>query len=126
MVRDKRKGSNAIFRAIADPTRREILGILLERRRTVGEIAAKFRTSRPGISRHLRVLRAVGLVLTEKRGTARICCLNAKLLRVVDSWVWDYAPLWGDRMRTSNLISRRSANEEEKKSTNPTRVSRGR
>src|SRR5580692_1634979 len=95
--------------------------MLLERRRTVGEITAKFRTSRPGISRHLRVLRTAGLVLTERRSAARICSLNAKPLRVVGFWVWDYAPLWGDRGRASDLISRRPT--KEKKSMNPTRVS---
>ncbi len=123
MARDKLKKSNAIFRAIADPTRREILRMLLERRHTVGEIAANFRTSRPGISRHLRVLRTVGLVTTHNGGGARILCdLNVEPLRVVYAWVREYAPVWGHRMRTPDLISRRTTKEKEKKSTNPTRA----
>jgi DNA-binding transcriptional ArsR family regulator len=88
------KGSAAVFRAIADPTRREILGLLRGRRRTVGEIAGHFRASRPAISRHLRVLRAAGLVVTRRAGTARICELNARPLRVVDDWLQDYAAFW--------------------------------
>jgi len=85
----------AVFRAIADPTRREILRLLRGRRRTVGEIAGHFRTSRPAISKHLRVLRGAGLVLTRRAGTARICELNARPLRAVDDWLRDYAVFWG-------------------------------
>src|SRR6516165_2950703 len=65
MVTVRRKRSNAVFRAIADPTRREILSLLRGGRHTVGEIAANFRTSRPAISKHLRLLRSAGLGLRE-------------------------------------------------------------
>jgi DNA-binding transcriptional ArsR family regulator len=95
----KNKLSVAVFRAIADPTRREILGLLRERRRSVNEIAANFRTSRPAISRHLRLLRAAGLVVTKKQGTARICTLNAEPLRAVDDWLSDYQTFWGETLR---------------------------
>ncbi len=83
-----------MFRAIADPTRREILSLLRGHRRTVGEIAKNFRTSRPAISKHLRVLRAAGLVVARREGTARICALNVAPLRAVDDWLADYAALW--------------------------------
>jgi DNA-binding transcriptional ArsR family regulator len=91
--------NNAVFRAIADPTRREILKLLRGRRHTVGEIAANFRTSRPAISKHIRMLRSAGLVVTEKRGTASICGLNAKPLRSVDAWLRDYQAFWSASMR---------------------------
>lgn len=94
MVTIRPKQSAAVFRAIADPTRREILGLLRGRRRTVGEIAGHFRTSRPAISRHLRVLRTAGLVLTRRHGTARICELNATPLRAIDDWLRDYEAFW--------------------------------
>jgi DNA-binding transcriptional ArsR family regulator len=93
-----RKRGQAVFRAIADPTRREILGLLRERRCTVGEIAANFRTSRPAISRHLRLLRSVGLVVSRREGTARICELNARPLRAVSDWVQDYEAFWSDSL----------------------------
>ena len=88
-----------MFRALADPTRRRILGLLRGGRRTVGEIAENFRTSRPAISRHLRVLRAAGLVVTHRNGTARICQLNAKPLRAIDKWLQGYQAFWGERLR---------------------------
>jgi len=92
MIRPKQQA--AVFRAIADPTRREILSLLRGRRRTVGEIAGNFRTSRPAISRHLRVLRAAGLVVARRDGTARVCELNAAPLRAVDDWLRDYEAFW--------------------------------
>ena len=83
MVTQVRKQNDAVFRAIADPTRREILGLLRGGRRSVGDIAANFRISRPAISRHLRLLRSVGLIVTRKDGATRICAMNAKPLRAV-------------------------------------------
>jgi DNA-binding transcriptional ArsR family regulator len=94
MVTLNRKRHEAVFRAIADPTRREILGMLRGRPYSVGEIAANFRTTRPAISKHLRLLRAVGLVATTQRGTARICALNAAPLRAVSDWISDYEAYW--------------------------------
>jgi DNA-binding transcriptional ArsR family regulator len=94
MVTIRRKQRDAVFRAIADPTRREILGLLRGGRQTVGEIAGHFRTSRPAISKHLRLLRSVGLVVTGREGTARICALNAKPLRAINDWLRDYQAFW--------------------------------
>jgi DNA-binding transcriptional ArsR family regulator len=99
MVTNHRTPRDAVFRALADPTRRRILGLLRGGRRTVGEIAGNFRTSRPAISKHLRVLRAAGLVLTRRDGTARICQLNARPLRRVNEWLQDYHAFWGERLR---------------------------
>lgn len=87
-----------VFRAIADPRRRQILGLLRRRRRTVGEIAAHFRCSRPAISRHLRVLRAAGLVAAERRGAARVCRLKPEPLRVVRDWLGDYEAFWSESL----------------------------
>ena len=84
MVTKSRRQHDAVFRAISDPTRREILGILRGGHQTVGGIAANFRMSRPAISKHLRLLHAAGLVVTEKRGTSSVCSLDAKPLRVID------------------------------------------
>jgi DNA-binding transcriptional ArsR family regulator len=98
MIILKPKQRDGIFRAIADPTRREILGLLRLRKHTVSELAGNFRTSRPAISKHLRLLRRVGLVVTKNEGTTRICQLNAKPLRVVDDWLRDYQELWAQSL----------------------------
>jgi DNA-binding transcriptional ArsR family regulator len=99
MVTMKYGRSEAVFRAIADPTRRQILGMLRGRAHTVGEIAGNFRTSRPAISKHLRVLRIASLVVTKREGTARICQLNPLPLRAVDGWLRDYQELWRASLR---------------------------
>jgi DNA-binding transcriptional ArsR family regulator len=99
MVTNRRASRDTVFRALADPTRRRILGLLRGGRRTVGELAGNFRTSRPAISKHLRVLRAAGLVVTRRDGTAGICQLNARPLRTVDAWLQSYQAFWGERLR---------------------------
>jgi DNA-binding transcriptional ArsR family regulator len=96
----KPKQREAVFRSIADPTRREILGLLRHRKHTVGELAGNFRTSRPAISKHLRLLRRVGLVVTKSEGAARICQLNAEPLRAVDDWLRDYQEFWAQSLQS--------------------------
>jgi uncharacterized protein YndB with AHSA1/START domain/DNA-binding transcriptional ArsR family regulator len=98
MVTLSHKQRGSVFQAIADPTRREILGLLRGGRYTVGEIAANFRTSRPAISKHLRVLQSAGLVVAKPDGTARICELNAAPLRNVSEWLQDYEALWSESL----------------------------
>ncbi len=90
-----------VFKALADPTRRRILGLLRGGSRNVNEIAQDFQTSRPAISKHLRLLRAAGLIHTRKQGTANFCELNSTPLRVVDEWLRDYDIYWDDTL--SNL-----------------------
>ena len=92
------QSGETVFRAIADPTRRGILRMLRDRQHTVGEIARNFSTSRPAISKHLRLLRSAGLVVTHRNGTARICELNAAPLRAVSDWVQDYEAFWNESL----------------------------
>jgi DNA-binding transcriptional ArsR family regulator len=99
MVTIRRKQPEAVFKAISDPTRREILGLLRGGRQPVGVIARNFRMSRPAISKHLRLLRSAGLVVTRKSGTARICELNGKPLGAVNDWLRDYEVFWDESLR---------------------------
>ena len=99
MVTIKRKQRELIFKAIADPTRREILALLRVGPSTVGEIAQNFRTSRPAISKHLRLLRNAGLVVARKKGAANVCELNGKPLLAVNEWLQDYAEFWDENLR---------------------------
>jgi DNA-binding transcriptional ArsR family regulator len=85
---------DAVFHVLADPTRRGILDLLRQKQRTVNEIASNFHTSRPAISKHLRLLRSAGLVMDEKQGTATVCSLNPAPLRSVDDWLGNYREFW--------------------------------
>lgn len=73
--------------AIADPVRRQILELLLDRPRTAGEIAGQFAISRPAISRHLRVLRESGLVRDEVTGRQRVYSLDPEPLADLAAWI---------------------------------------
>ena len=100
MVTTRTARRDAVFRAIADPTRRKILSLLRGRQHTVGEIASNFRMSRPAISKHLRMLRSSGLVVSRRRGTTSLCGLNAKPLRAVNEWLRDYEQFWAETMQS--------------------------
>lgn len=99
MVTLSRGKRDAIFRALADPTRRDILHRLREGSKTVGDIARDFPVSRPAISKHLRALRSAGLVVTRRHGRTCFCSLNSDPLQAVDEWLRDYKAFWRTSMR---------------------------
>ena len=87
-----------VFQAIADPTRRRLLGLVAEGDRSVASLAAAFPMTRPAISQHLRVLRRAGLVTERKVGRERHYRLRAAPLREVSAWVGQYERFWRDRL----------------------------
>ena len=80
-MKARRQPPNAVFRALADETRRQILDFLRTGPRTSGEIADQFQSSWPTVSRHLAVLRASGLVVTERKGQAIYYELNTSVFQ---------------------------------------------
>ena len=84
--------------ALADPTRRRIVELLADGERSAGELAAEFHTSRPGVSRHLRVLREYGLVRAREQGQRRLYSLDPAPLAELDSWLARYRPFWANRL----------------------------
>ncbi|MFI9551111.1 metalloregulator ArsR/SmtB family transcription factor [Nonomuraea endophytica] len=86
--------------AIADPVRREILVMLREGRMSAGQIAGRFRISRPAVSRHLRVLRESGLVHDELVGRRRLYELDTGRLHELAEWLEQFAgpPAWERRL----------------------------
>jgi DNA-binding transcriptional ArsR family regulator len=83
-----------IFRAIADPTRRAILDRLRAGSANAGALAADFRSSRPAISRHLRVLREARLVVDKPVGRERIYSVNPAPLQSAAGWLEGYRSFW--------------------------------
>jgi DNA-binding transcriptional ArsR family regulator len=84
--------------ALADPTRRRIVELLAERDRDVGELVAEFPISQPAVSRHLRVLRAHGLVRARPEAQRRIYSLDAAPLAELDAWLTRYRTFWENRL----------------------------
>lgn len=85
---------NAVFAALADPTRRAILLRLTAGDANVAEIAAPFTVSQPAISQHLKVLEQAGLISRRRQATARISHLEAEPLRAATVWLARYREFW--------------------------------
>jgi DNA-binding transcriptional ArsR family regulator len=86
------------FAALSDPTRLRIVELLAERERSAGELASHFEASRPGVSRHLRVLREHGLVRSREDGRRRLYSLEAAPLAELDDWLARYRSYWTNRL----------------------------
>jgi ArsR family transcriptional regulator len=78
---------NALFKALNDPTRREILELLKEKDLTAGEIADQFNISKPSISHHLDLLRQAGLVVSVKEGQFIFYSLNKTVMDEMIKWI---------------------------------------
>jgi DNA-binding transcriptional ArsR family regulator len=88
-----------IFRALGDPSRRRILDRLVVGDASVNELAQGFSTSRPAISRHLRVLREATLVIERKEGRRRIYSLHPQPMSRADEWLAKYRVFWAARLQ---------------------------
>jgi DNA-binding transcriptional ArsR family regulator len=88
-----------VFNAIAEPRRREIIGMLEDgKEHAVGDVVLRLRMSQPAVSKHLGVLRKVGVVTVSKRGQLRMYRLNAKELKPVHDWVKTYERFWAHQL----------------------------
>jgi len=88
------RASEDVFRAIADPTRRAILDRLRAGPANAGALAADFRSSRPAISKHLRVLRDARLVVDRRVGRERVYTVEPVRLQSVAGWLEGYRSFW--------------------------------
>lgn len=86
------------MQALADQSRRTVLEILRDHPATAGELADALPIARPGVSRHLRVLREAGLVEVRQDAQRRIYSLNPTALVEVDEWLEGYRALWQNRL----------------------------
>jgi DNA-binding transcriptional ArsR family regulator len=86
------------FEVLAEPTRRRIVELLLERSRPVGELVDLLGISQPGVSKHLRVLREAGLVRVRVDAQRRWYGLDPAPLAEVDRWLAPYRRYWADRL----------------------------
>jgi DNA-binding transcriptional ArsR family regulator len=89
---------DVVLQALADGSRRTLLEILRDHPATAGELADALPIARPGVSRHLRVLREAGLVDVRQEAQRRIYSLRPEPLSEVDAWLGDYRMLWQSRL----------------------------
>jgi DNA-binding transcriptional ArsR family regulator len=84
--------------ALADPNRRALLGLLLERPRAVNELVERLGLSQPGTSKHLRVLREAGLVQVRREAQRRVYAVEPGPLAELDVWLAPYRRLWNESL----------------------------
>lgn len=87
-----------VFRALADPTRRAMLGQLAARERSVGELAAPLAMSLAAASKHIKVLEDAGLLQREVRGRVHVCRLDARPMHGGAEWLRHYERFWNVRL----------------------------
>lgn len=86
------------FNAIAEPRRRHILDLLAEGEKSVSDIVVELPVSQPQVSKHLKVLKDVGLVESRTEGRQRLYRIDALALKPVHDWVKEYERLWNERL----------------------------
>ncbi len=86
-----------VFQAIADPTRREIIGLIAHQPLNLNTIADNFDVSRPAISQHIKILTECGLIVIKKQGRERYCEAKLQKLNEVAEWVEPFRKLWAGR-----------------------------
>lgn len=89
-----------VFQAIADPTRRAIIGMIAQQPVNVNTIAAQFDVSRQAISLHLKVLSECGLLNIKQSGRERLCEVKLEKLNEVHEWVQQYQKIWTAKLKT--------------------------
>jgi DNA-binding transcriptional ArsR family regulator len=89
---------DAVFHALADPTRRSIVRRLTSGEATVSELARPYDISLAAVSKHLRVLEHAGLMVQRRQGRRRPCTLDAGRLRDAYGWLAQYERFWGERL----------------------------
>jgi DNA-binding transcriptional ArsR family regulator len=89
---------DSVLAAISDESRRTVLSVLADGPATVGELAAILPIARPGVSRHLRVLREAGLVDVRSDAQRRVYSLRPQALIELDDWLAPYRALWMQRL----------------------------
>jgi DNA-binding transcriptional ArsR family regulator len=92
------------FNAVAEPRRREILDVLAGGERPVNDLVAELALAQPQVSKHLRVLREVGLVDVRGDGRRRLYRLNGRALKPIHDWVKEYERTWTQRFDALDTV----------------------
>jgi DNA-binding transcriptional ArsR family regulator len=101
------------FNAVAEPRRRQILDALAEGERPVNDLARLLGLAQPQVSKHLRVLREVGVVAVREDGRQRLYRVNGPALRPIHDWVQGYERLWSERFERLDDVLAELKKEEE-------------
>ncbi|WP_215232231.1 ArsR/SmtB family transcription factor [Dyadobacter linearis] len=103
-----------VFQAIADPTRRQIINLIVQKPMNLNAIADNFQISRPAISQHIKILTECGMVVVRQEGRERFCEAKLESLSEVATWVDQYKQFWNEKLDSldSYLTKIQSKNPE--------------
>jgi DNA-binding transcriptional ArsR family regulator len=101
------------FNAVAEPRRRQILELLAQGERPVGDLVDLTELAQPVVSKHLRVLREVGLVTVRDAGRQRVYRLNPAPLRQIHDWLASFEQLWQERFSALDAVLDDLKNKEQ-------------
>ncbi|MBL7719008.1 MAG: winged helix-turn-helix transcriptional regulator [Flavipsychrobacter sp.] len=114
-----------VFQAIADPTRREILGMIAKQPLNVNSVAEQFDVSRTAVYKHIKILIECGLVEVEQKGRERYCEARLEKLSEVSEWVEQYRKLWTNKLDSlERYLEQVQQQEASGKSTRSARAKR--
>lgn len=105
-----------VFQAIADPTRRKIIGQVAQQPLNLNSIAENFDVSRQAVSLHVKILTECGLIVIKKQGRERYCVAKLNKLSEVSNWVEQYRQIWTAKFNSlDKYLDKVQANKKTKK-----------
>lgn len=105
-----------VFQAIADPTRREIIGLLANNSMNLTSVTENFNMSQPAISKHIKILQECGLIHVEKQGRERYCSAKLDRLMEVEAWLAPFRKMWEHRFDQLDELLLKSQSKPKKNS----------
>jgi DNA-binding transcriptional ArsR family regulator len=114
MVEQHAERLDSVFHALADPTRRAILRRLAEGESSIGELAAPFKMTFAGASKHIKALERAGLVRRTVKGRTHLCRLEPDPLAEAHEWLRSYEQFWGEKLDLlRHLLTKESEGESD-------------
>ena len=102
-----------VFQAIADPTRREIIGVVARQSLNLNSVAETFDISRQAVSKHIKILTECGLIVIQKQGRESYCIARLEKLSEVANWLEQYKQVWEHKFEAlDNLLHKLQQNKD--------------
>lgn len=104
-----------VFQGIADPTRRQIIGLLASKNLSLNEIAKNFKISRPAISQQVKILMECGLIVINQQGRERYCEIRPEKFDEISEWMDQFKEIWENRFRSLDGLLKTMNSKQRKK-----------
>ena len=99
------------FQVIADPSRRQILGMLTKGTYNINSLAENFDMSRPAVSKHIKILQAAGFISIQEIGRERHCILNQEGFNELKTWINHFDKFWNSKLKNLETALNNKSNK---------------